>query len=384
MSERIFLSPPHQTGQERRYLDECLELNWLAPAGPHLERLERCAAEATGRAGAVAVASGTAALHLALIQLGLQPGDEVLCSTLTFCASANPIVYEGGRPVFIDSDDSWNIDPNLVEDELKHMASIGRRPKAIIAVDLFGQCADLATLQEVASRYGVPLIEDAAESLGASYRDAAGDERPAGGGGWSSIISLNGNKIITAGGGGLLCSNDERLLKQARFLATQARDPAPHYQHSRIGYNYRMSNVTAAIGIAQFEALPQRVAARRQIFDFYSRHLGRLPGITMMPASNALHTNRWLTAIQIDPAAFGADREAVRVALENANIESRPVWKPLHCQPVFLSCRRRGGEVAETLFRDGLCLPSGSALTETQLQRIVACIESVASRRQAA
>ena len=384
MSERIFLSPPHQTGSERRYIDECLDLNWLAPAGPHLERLEQVAAEATGCAGAVAVASGTAALHLALIHLGVGPGDQVLCSTLTFCASANPIVYQGGQPVFIDSDDSWNIDPNLVEDELQSMAARGQRAKAIIAVDLFGQCVDLDALREISTRYGVALIEDAAESLGATYHGKSGIERPAGSGAWASIISLNGNKIITAGGGGLLCSNDERLLKQARFLATQARDPAPHYQHSKVGYNYRMSNVTAAIGIAQFEALTDRVAARRRNFDFYSQQLGSLAGIEMMPDADYGHSNRWLTAIRINPDQFGADREAVRVALENENIESRPVWKPLHCQPVFLSCQRRGGEVAEALFRDGLCLPSGSALTESQLQRIVNRVRSVQQRRRAA
>ncbi|MCA9179269.1 MAG: aminotransferase class I/II-fold pyridoxal phosphate-dependent enzyme [Planctomycetales bacterium] len=388
MAERIYLSPPHQTGNERRYLEECLDLNWIAPAGPHLERLERMAARATGCSRAVAVASGTAALHLALIHLGVGSGDTVLCSTLTFCASANPIRYQGAEPIFVDSDPAtWNIDPNLVEDELRSLALQGKRPKAIIAVDLFGQCADLAALEAIGGKYGVPVIEDAAESLGASFRGAHDEPdtwRPAGSGGWASLISLNGNKIITAGGGGLLCTDDARLAKAAAHLSTQARDPAPHYQHSQVGYNYRMSNVTAAIGIAQFEALPDRVAARRAIYARYCKRLGALPGVTMMPEPTTSQGNRWLTTLLIDPAQFGADREAVRLALEADNIESRPVWKPLHEQPTFLDCRCRGGDVAERLFRQGLCLPSGSAMTPEQQNRVMDIVEAARQRRSQA
>lgn len=380
MSNRIYLSPPHQTGDERRRLEEVLSLNWLAPAGPHLDELERAAAHATGRAGAAAVSSGTAALHLALIDAGVGPGDEVLCSTLTFCASANPIRYQGAQPVFIDADPkTWNLDPQLVEDELREMASRGRRPKAIVAVDLFGQSADLDPLERLAAEFEVPLISDAAESLGAEYQG-----RPAGSGGWASVLSLNGNKIITAGGGGLLCSDDLELLERTRFRATQSRDPAPHYQHSELGYNYRLSNVLAAIGAAQFSALRARVAARRAHFSRYRAVLSKLPGISLMPQADYGRSNCWLTVIQVDANQFGADRERIRQALEAENIESRPVWKPLHQQPLFAGCRRRGGEVAERLFERGLCLPSGSALSEPQRERVVQVVVDCRQRARAA
>ncbi len=373
--DRIYLSPPHMSGREQSYLAEAFDSNWVAPVGPQLEQFERRMAEYIGVRGAVAVSSGTAALHLTLRQLKLQADEEVICSTLTFCASANPIVYEGAQPVFIDSEpNSWNLDPNLLAEELASCAARGKLPRAIVVVDVFGQSADMDAILEIASRYEIPVIEDAAEALGATYKG-----RQAGASGWASFFSFNGNKIITASVGGMLCSDDEALLDQAKFLATQARDPAPHYQHSEIGFNYRMSNVLAAIGLGQLDVLDQRVAARRKNCDFYRRHLEDLPGISIMPEHLHGRSSRWLTVIQIDPEKFGASPEEIRSKLEAENIESRPVWKPLHLQPVFAGCRCRGGELAERLFRHGLCLPSGSALTEADLNRIVSTVRSASS-----
>ena len=373
--DRIYLSPPHMSGQEQSYLADVFDTNWVAPAGPQLEQFERRMAEYVGVRGAVAVSSGTAALHLALRHLNLQPCEEVLCSTLTFCASANPIVYEGAQPVFIDSEpDSWNLDPDLLAEELACCAARGKLPRAVVAVDVFGQSADMDRIVEITSRYAIPVIEDAAEALGATYKD-----RQSGASGWASFFSFNGNKIITASGGGMLCSNDKALLAKAKSLATQAREPAPHYQHSEIGFNYRMSNVLAAIGLGQLDVLDQRVAARRRNFNFYKSQLQDLPGISLMPEHPHGQSSRWLTVIQIDPQKFGAGPEEIRLKLEAENIESRPVWKPLHLQPVFAGCRRRGGALAERLFRHGLCLPSGSSLTEADLSRIVSAIRSSSS-----
>ncbi len=375
MNQRIYLSPPHMSGREQSYLAEVFDSNWIAPAGPHLEQFERRMADYVGVRGAVAISSGTAALHLALRHLNLQAGDEVLCSTLTFCASANPIVYEGAQPVFLDSEpNSWNLDPNLLAEELACCAARGKLPRAVVAVDVFGQSADMDPIVEIASRYEIPVIEDAAEALGATYKD-----RQAGASGWASFFSFNGNKIITASGGGMLCSNDEALLDRAKFLATQARDPAPYYQHSEVGFNYRMSNVLAAVGLGQLDVIDQRVAARRKNFDFYRHELQDLPGISLMPEHPYGRSNRWLTVIQIDSELFGATPEEIRRKLEAQNIESRPVWKPLHLQPVFARCRRRGGALAERLFRQGLCLPSGSCLTEADLSRIVSIVRSANS-----
>ena len=365
-SSRIYLSPPHQSGREAHYLSEVLESNWIGPCGPHLAEFERQMAVQTGVHEAVGLASGTAAMHLLMRHLGVQPGDEVLCQSLTFCATANPIVYEGGRPVFIDSEPaSWNIDPQLVEDELRAAARRGRLPRAVVAVDIFGQPADIEALHAVARRYDVPVIEDAAEALGSTYQGA-----PVGATAWASFFSFNGNKILTTGGGGMLCSNDGDLMRNARFLSQQARDPAPHYEHSVVGYNYRMSSLSAAMGLAQLEVLDDRVAARRAIFDAYAHRLTDLPGLTFMPETPLGITNRWLTVIVIDPQQFGATREDIRVALEAANIESRSVWKPLHRQRSFQGARFRGGNVADHLFERGLCLPSGSALTAVQIDRV--------------
>ena len=360
MKPRIYLSPPHMSGAELEYVKDAFATNWIAPLGPHVDAFEKELAAYTGVAHAAALSSGTAALHLSLRLLGMQPGDEVLCSTFTFSASANPIAYEGGHPVFIDSEaKNWNMDPALLAEELAACAARGKLPRAVIVVDLYGQCADYDPIVETCARYDVPIIQDSAEALGATYKG-----RMAGGQGRLGVFSFNGNKIITTSGGGMLVSDDAALIERARYLATQARDPAPHYQHSQVGFNYRMSNVLAGIGRGQLQALPDRMAARWKNFAHYKTALGGLPGIEFMPIADYGTPNGWLTCITIDPAIFGATREQVRLALEAANIESRPVWKPLHLQPVFAGCRTCGGEVAAHIFERGLCLPSGSSLGE--------------------
>ena len=358
--KRIYLSPPHMSGLELELVKEAFATNWIAPLGPHVDGFEKEFAAYVGVPHAAALSSGTAALHLALRLLGMQPGDEVICSSLTFSASANPIAYEGGHPVFIDSETrSWNMDPALLAEELADCAARGRLPRAVIVVDLYGQCADYDPIVETCAHYDVPIIQDAAESLGADYQG-----RKSGGQGRLAAFSFNGNKIITTSGGGMLVSEDAGLIEKARYLATQARDPAPHYQHSQVGFNYRMSNVLAGIGRGQLQALPDRVSARRKNFARYQEALGGLPGIAFMPIAAHGTPNCWLTCLTIDPAKFGATREHVRLALEAANIESRPMWKPLHLQPVFAKSRIRGGGVSEHLFAHGLCLPSGSSLSE--------------------
>lgn len=342
--------------------------------GPHVDSFEAEAARVVGVPHAAALSSGTAALHLALRLLGVGPGDEVLCSSFTFSASANPIVYEGASPVFVDCDGSWTIDPNLVERELKAAIAAGRRPKALVAVDLYGQTCDYEALEGLCERYGVPLVEDAAEALGATCNG-----RGAGSFGTAGVLSFNGNKIITTSGGGMLLSNDGDLIRKARFLATQARDPAPHYQHSEIGFNYRMSNVLAAIGRGQLMTLPERVAARRGHFEAYREALGDIPGIGFMPEAPRGRANRWLTCITIEPGAFGASREDVRLALEAENIEARPVWKPMHLQPVFAGSRALGGGVSARIFETGLCLPSGSGMAKADRDRVVSVVRDIAA-----
>ena len=365
--ERIYLSPPHISGRERAYLQQALDSNWIAPLGPHVDAFEEEFAAALGAGRALALSSGTAALHLALAHLGIGPGDEVLVSSLTFVASANPVRYLGGRPTFIDSESaSWNMDPGLLEETLRRRAAAGRLPKAVVVVHLYGQSANLDPILAACRRYGVPVVEDAAEALGATYNG-----RAPGSLGRAGIFSFNGNKIITTSGGGMLVSDDRELLVHARKLATQARDPAPHYQHSELGYNYRLSNLLAAVGRAQLEVLPARVRATRRNFDRYCDALGQLPGIDFMPEAPWGRHSRWLTVITVDPAAFGADRERLRQALEAANIEARPVWKPMHLQPLFADCACVGGRVAETIFQTGLCLPSGSNLTAEQRHRVI-------------
>lgn len=369
-SPRIHLSIPHMSGSELDYIREAFETNWIAPLGPHVEAFEREFAELVGSKAALAVSSGTAAIHLALRVAGVGAGDEVWVSTLTFVGSVNPVLYQGATPVFVDSETrSWNMDPELFADALERRAKVGRLPKALVLVHLYGQSADIDPIAEACRRYGVVLIEDAAEALGATYKGKA-----PGTFGLLGIYSFNGNKIITTSGGGMLVSDDERLIAHARKLATQAREPVVHYEHTEIGYNYRMSNVLAGIGRAQLRVLEDRVAARRRVFDYYYRHLSDLPGVEFMPEAPWGRHTRWLTTLTIDPDLFGATREDVRVALEAANIESRPVWKPMHLQPVFAQYEAIGGSVAERLFRDGLCLPSSSQLTETELERVVAVV----------
>lgn len=377
---RVYLSSPHMGGDELSLVQEAFATNWVAPIGPHVDAFEREMAGRHGVAGAVALSSGTAALHLALVINGVGPGDQVWCASLTFCGSANPIAYVGATPVFIDSERrSWNLDPALVAQGLDDAARSGRLPKAIISVDLYGQSADYEPLVAACQRHGVTLIEDAAEALGATYRG-----KPAGAFGRCSILSFNGNKIITTSGGGMLLSDERKLCDEARFLATQARDPAPWYQHSRIGYNYRLSNVCAAIGRGQLRVLDERVAARRHICERYRRLLSDLPGVTFAPDLDHLpetRCTRWLTVIQIDPRIARATPEQVRLALEAENIQSRPVWKPMHLQPVFADCAVLGGGVAEELFTRGLCLPSGSSLTEAEQDRVVALVRQQLSDR---
>lgn len=358
---------------EQEFVQEAFDTNWIAPVGPHVDAFEQEFCEVVGATHAAAVSSGTAALHLALRLINVQPGDEVLCSTLTFIATANPITYLFAKPVFIDSDySSWNMNPELLCSELDRRAKLGKLPKAVVLVHLYGQSADIDPILAVCNHYDIPLIEDAAESLGATYKG-----RSPGTFGHIGIYSFNGNKIITTSGGGMLVSDDAALVAKARFLATQARDPAPHYQHSEIGYNYRLSNVLAGIGRGQVQVLEDRVNARRRNFEIYQQGLQDLPGIQFMPEAAYGRSTRWLTCLMIDPDKFGADREHIRLALAAQQIETRPVWKPLHLQPVFFKCEQIGGAVSEHLFKHGLCLPSGSNLTEADLDRVIQAIRSL-------
>ncbi|PMB44715.1 pyridoxal phosphate-dependent aminotransferase [Fischerella thermalis CCMEE 5205] len=378
MSNPILLSTPHMSDRELEFVKQAFDTNWIAPVGPHIDAFEQEFCQVTGAGHAAAVSSGTAAIHLALRLIGVERGDEVFCSTLTFAATANPIVYQGAKPVFIDSDrTSWNMNPDLLREALEQRDRLGKLPKAVVLVHLYGQSADIEPILEACNQYGVPLIEDAAEALGATYKG-----RSPGTFGKIGIYSFNGNKIITTSGGGMLVSNEPELVAKARFLATQARDPAPHYQHSEIGYNYRLSNVLAGIGRGQLRVLNERVAARRRNFEIYASALGNLPGIEFMPEAEFGCATRWLTCLTIDPEAFGADREQVRLALAAQQIESRPVWKPLHIQPVFAECECFGGAVAEDLFAHGLCLPSGSNLTDEDLDRVIDGIKSVHNQTQ--
>jgi pyridoxal phosphate-dependent aminotransferase EpsN len=373
---RIFLSPPHIGAEERRHIDTALSSNWVAPAGPHLSAFEAEMCAASGVKSALCVSSGTAALHLAVRLLGVQPGDEVFCSTFTFVASANPIVYQGARPVFIDAElRSWNMDPELLAEALAQRAAQGRLPRAIIVADIYGQCAAWDEIEAVARMYGVPVVDDAAEAVGATYRG-----KWAGRFGAVGVYSFNGNKIITTSGGGMMVSSDAVLIERAHKLATQARDAAPHYEHSELGYNYRLSNVLAGIGRGQLQSLPQRIERRRQIFEFYRQALGGQPGVEFMPESPEGRCTRWLTCLTIDPAAAGIGRDDVLAALAADNIEARPLWKPLHEQPLYRGATRFGGQVADRLFAHGLCLPSGSAMTEDDLQRVAGVVRGVFSR----
>lgn len=371
---RLHLSPPHLTGEERAYLEDALESGWIAPLGPHVDAFEAAMAREIGTAHAVALSSGTAAIHLALRLAGVEAGDEVLVPSLTFVASVNPVRYLGAEPVFLDSEtSSWNLDPVLLGEALEDRARRNRLPAAVVVVHLYGQTADLEPILEVCANYGVPVVEDAAEALGARHGN-----RPPGGLGFAGIFSFNGNKILTTSGGGMLVTNDADVAAHARKLAEQAREPVPHYEHSELGYNYRMSNLLAAVGRAQLRALPQRVTARRKIFDRYRAALGDLPGISFQPEAPWGRHTRWLTCILVDKDVFGATPETIRIALDAANIEARPLWKPMHLQPFYRDCEVIGGEVSAGLFRCGLCLPSGSSLSEADQERVIDVIRSLA------
>lgn len=373
---RIYLSPPEIRPQDHVNVDAVLSSNWVAPVGPHLVEFESQVAQRSNRSSAVALSSGTAALHLALLLLKVGPGDTVLCPSLTFAASANPIVYCGAQPVFIDSEtETWNLDPVLLAEALKSMQAEGTLPKAVIVVHLYGQCAQMDSILGVCADYGVPVIEDAAEALGARYRG-----RPAGSMGALSFFSFNGNKIITTSGGGMLLSDDAALIERARYLSTQAREPVAHYEHKEIGYNYRLSNVLAGLGLSQLEDLDRRIAKRREHFEAYSAAFAKLPGIEPMPIADANSANYWLSCFLIDPEEAGVSKDQVIHALEAEDIEARPIWKPLHLQPVFKDVKMFGGKQAARLFKQGICLPTGTSLSEADRRRVIdvvrACVET--------
>lgn len=362
--------------QESEFVKEAFATNWIAPLGPHVDAFERELAVRAGSSHAAALSSGTAALHLAMRWIGVSRGDEVFCSTLTFSATVNPVLYEGGTPIFVDSDNAtWNMDPSRLAEALEDAAHRGKKPKAVVLVHLYGQCADIDPIVALCRHHEVPLIEDAAEALGATYKGHS-----PGSFGLCGVFSFNGNKIITTSGGGALVSNVSALIEKARFWATQSRDPAPHYQHSEVGYNYRMSNVLAGIGRGQLRVLEQRVEARRANCAFYQLAFAGLPGVSFMPEAKFGRCTRWLTCITIDPTVAGIDREQVRLALAEQNIEARPVWKPMHLQPLFTGTRCYGGAVAERLFDHGLCLPSGSNLTDSDRQRVAEAVRQCFGR----
>lgn len=377
---QILLSTPHMGDAERQYVEEAFRTNWIAPLGPNVDAFERELAQMVGSRHAAALSSGTAALHLGLRLLGVGPGDKVFCSTLTFAASANPIVYQGAEPVFIDSDhESWNMSPQALQCAFETARREGWMPKAVLIVCLYGQSADMEPLMDLCNQYGVPVLEDAAESLGAAYKGKA-----SGTFGRLGVYSFNGNKIITTSGGGMLVSDDPDLVAKARFLSTQARDPAPHYQHSEIGFNYRMSNILAGVGRGQLHVLRSRVEARRQVFQAYRDALADLDCITWMPEPKWSYSTHWLTACTIDSRA-GVDRHAVMLHLAAELIEARPLWKPMHLQPVFNGCRyfSHGPEsVSDQLFERGLCLPSGSNLPGGDIERVVEVIRKVLARAE--
>ncbi|MBT3468718.1 MAG: aminotransferase class I/II-fold pyridoxal phosphate-dependent enzyme [Opitutae bacterium] len=371
---RIYLSPPDVGSLELARVKEAFTENWIAPVGPHLDAFEREISDVLGGGiHAAALNSGTAALHLALLLSGVVPGDEVICSTFTFVAPANAIRYIGASPVFIDSEaTTWNLDAALLAEVLKQRASKGNLPKAVVVVHLYGQSADLKPILQVCREHGVILIEDAAEALGSTYLS-----QPLGTVGDFGVFSFNGNKIITTSAGGMLVSRDAKAVDRARFLASQARDPASHYEHSEIGFNYRMSNVLAGIGRAQLDSLAEKVAKRRSLYLNYREALRDLPGIGFIPETGKDAPNRWLTCITIDSVIAGIDTEVLRVALEARNIESRPLWKPMHLQPLFADAKCYGGAISENLFLTGLCLPSGSSLAADEFDRVVTTIRGI-------
>ncbi|USK26506.1 aminotransferase class I/II-fold pyridoxal phosphate-dependent enzyme [Bacillus sp. CMF21] len=376
MKKRIYLSPPHMSGREQKYINQAFESNWIAPLGPNVDAFEKEMADYLGAKSAVALSSGTAAIHLALKLLEVKKGDYVFCSTLTFVASANPILYEGAIPIFIDSEpDTWNMSPEALTQALIDAEKRNQLPKAIIVVNLYGQSAKMDEITAICDLYAVPIIEDAAESLGSTYKG-----KKSGTFGKFGIFSFNGNKIITTSGGGMLISDEAELLEKARFLATQARDTAPYYEHSETGYNYRLSNILAGIGRGQLEVLDDRVRSRREIFKFYKEQLSELPGVHLMPELAETKSNRWLTAITINEEEFGKNAAALIQLLEKENIEARHIWKPLHMQPLFSDAlfypHNEKQIVSEELFNRGICLPSGSGMSREDQLIIINCIKS--------
>ncbi len=369
MEAKIWLSSPHLSGEEQKYVKEAFDTNWVAPLGPNVNGLEKDICDYTRANYCSVLSSGTAAIHLALILLGVKEGEEVICSTFTFSATVNPIRYEKAIPVFIDSEkDTWNMCPVLLEEAIVDRIHKGKKPKAIILVHLYGMPSKMNELLHVAKKYDIPIIEDAAEALGSSYRDVA-----MGTFGEIGIYSFNGNKIITTSGGGAMVSNTPNYCQKATFLATQARDHAPHYEHSHIGYNYRMSNICAGIGRGQMEVLDKRVEARRRNFEFYKQELEAIKEISFINEPEGFYSNRWLSTVLTDSYET---REKIRLSLEKENIETRPLWKPMHMQPVFNSFPSYNNKVSEDLFKRGLCLPSGSNLSDKDLHRVITGIKA--------
>ncbi len=363
---RIWLSSPHMGGKEIDFIQQAFTQNWIAPLGPNVDGFEKELGQYTGVDHVAALSSGTAAIHLALILLGIERGDEVLVQSFTFCGSSNPILYQGATPVLIDSErDTYNMDPDVLETAIKDRIQKGKKPKAVILVHLYGMPARVDDIIEICQRYEISLIEDAAEALGSSYKG-----RKAGYFGVFSVLSFNGNKIITTSGGGALLSQNEEMIAKARFLATQARDTAPHYEHSELGFNYRMSNICAGIGRGQLEILDKHVARRREINQWYKETVSR-EGISFLEEPNDDYfSNHWLSVMQVDEQKAGISREQIRLAFLDENIESRPTWKPMHLQPLYQEFPFYGAGVGQDLFENGLCLPSGSNLTETEQERI--------------
>ncbi len=378
-NQRLFLSPPHMGGREQEFVRQAFESNYIAPLGPMVDAFEKEFSAYTGIPHCLALSSGTSATHLALRHLGIGPGDEVMASSLTFIGSVTPVTFERAAPIFIDCDEtSWNMDLDLLGNAIEDAARRGRLPKAVIPTDLYGQPCDLPRIQAICARHGIPVVCDSAEAMGSRHQG-----RHAGFDAWAAVFSFNGNKIMTTSGGGMLASHDKELVDHARKLSQQARDPAPWYEHAEIGFNYRMSNILAAIGRGQLEVLEGRVCRRREIFEGYQKRLGDLPGISFMPEVAGCRGNRWLTVVLIDPAAFGAGTHAVREALEAENIEARPLWKPMHMQPVFQGRAfwKKGPEaVSGRLFAQGLCLPSGTAMTDGDMDRVCQVVRRASGR----
>jgi dTDP-4-amino-4,6-dideoxygalactose transaminase len=361
-------------GDELKFINEAFETNWISPVGPHINAFEQELSTYNNIPFCAALSSGTAAIHLALVILNIKKGDDVICSSFTFSGSCNPIAYVAATPVFIDSEkETWNMDPALLEMAIRdRIKTTGQKPKAIIVVHLYGMPAKIKEIMDIARAFEIPVIEDAAEALGSTF-----EGRKLGTFGDFGIYSFNGNKIITTAGGGALVASQEAWIQKAKFLATQARDPAPHYEHTEIGYNYRLSNIAAGIGRGQLRVLDTRVAQRRSVYDFYVKYLGNLPGIDFLKESVGSFSNRWLTTILVDPQTASATAEQIRLALEQENIESRPLWKPMHMQPVFKHAPAYKNGASESLFLQGLCLPSTSSMTEEQLTRVVSVIREL-------